>query len=104
MKIQFNTDKSTKGDERNQDFFSSQIAAELYRYQYHITRIEVHLTDENGGKEGINDKLCLLEARLEGRKPIAVSNKADTIEKAISGSIDKLKNSLETIIGRLQKY
>ncbi|MBK8516757.1 MAG: hypothetical protein IPL55_10905 [Saprospiraceae bacterium] len=26
------------------------------------------------------------------------------LEKGIPGSIDKLKNSLETIIGRLQKY
>jgi len=31
MKIQFNTDKTINGEERNQDFFTSQIAEELNR-------------------------------------------------------------------------
>mgnify|MGYP003624565486 CR=1 FL=1 len=102
MKIQYNTDKTINGEERNQDFFSSQIAEELNRYESQITRIEVHVSDENGTKEGLKDIRCLLEARIEGRKPIAVSNQADTIEVAVSGAIDKLKASLETILGKLQ--
>ncbi len=104
MKIQFNTDKTINGEERNQDFFTSQIAEEFDRYQSHITRIEVHLSDENGKNDGFNDKRCLMEARLKGRNPIAVSNQADTVEQAVSGSIDKLKISLETILGRIQTY
>lgn len=104
MKIQFNTDKTINGEERNQDFFTSQIAEELNRYESHITRIEVHMSDENGKKEGRNNILCLLEARLEGRQPIAVSNQSDTIELAVSGAIDKLKASLETILGKLQNH
>lgn len=104
MKIQYNTDKTINGEERNQDFFSSQIAEELNRYESQITRIEVHLSDENGTKEGLKDIRCLLEARIEGRKPIAVSNQADTIEVAVSGAIDKLKASLETILGKLQNH
>jgi ribosome-associated translation inhibitor RaiA len=104
MKIQLNTDKAINGEERNQDFFTSQIAEELSRYQSYITRIEVHLSDENGKKEGWNDILCLLEARLEGRKPIAVSNQANSIKLAVSGAIDKLKASLETILGQIRNY
>ncbi|WP_445955385.1 HPF/RaiA family ribosome-associated protein [Yeosuana sp.] len=104
MKIQYNTDKTINGEERNQDFFSSQIAEELNRYESQITRIEVHVSDENGTKEGLKDIRCLLEARIEGRKPIAVSNQADTIEVAVSGAIDKLKASLETILGKLQNH
>ncbi len=104
MKIQFNTDKTINGEERNQDFFTSQIAEELDRYQSYITRIEVHLSDENGKKEGRNNILCLLEARIEGRKPMAVSNQSDTIELAVSGAIDKLKASLETTLGRIQNH
>jgi len=104
MKIQFNTDKTISGEERKEDFFSSLIEEELKRYQSHITRVEVHLSDENGKKEGINDIRCLLEARIEGKQPIAVSHQADTLKKAISGSIDKLKNSLETVIERIQHY
>jgi hypothetical protein len=104
MKIQYNTDKTISGDERHQDFFSTQIAEELDRYESYITRIEVHLSDENGKKEGKNDIQCLLEARLKGRKPMAVSNQADGIELAVSGAIEKLKASLETILGRIQNH
>lgn len=104
MQIQFNTDKTINGDERHQDFFTSQIAEELKQYQSDITRIEVHISDENGKKEGVNDIRCLLEARLEGRQPIAVSNQADTIEQSVSGAIDKLKASLKTILGRITDH
>lgn len=104
MKIQFNTDKSINGDERHQDHFTTIIVEALKRFQSHITRIEVHLSDENGKKEGLNNMLCLLEARIEGRQPIAVSCKAETIELAVKGALYKLKNSLETILGRMQNH
>ena len=55
-------------------------------------------------KEGVNDTRCLLEARMEGRQPIAVSHQADTYEQAVSGAIDKLKSSLDTIIGRIENH
>ncbi|MDZ4681964.1 MAG: HPF/RaiA family ribosome-associated protein [Saprospiraceae bacterium] len=102
MKIQFNSDKTIKGDERHQEHFTSLIAEGLTRFQSHISRIEVHLSDENGRKEGLNDMRCLLEARIEGRQPFAVSCQADTVELAVSGAIDKLKTSLETTLGRIQ--
>jgi len=104
MKIQFNTDKTVNGDERQQDFFTSQIADELERYQSEITRIEVHISDENGKKEGINDIRCLMEARLEGKQPFAVSCQADKVELAVSGAIEKLKTSLKTILGRTASH
>ena len=99
MKIQFNTDKTINGDEKQQEYYTTMIADELDRFKSQITRIEVHLSDENG-----NDMKCLLEARLEGMQAIAVSCQADTVEQAVSGAIDKLKTSLETIIGRLGKH
>ena len=104
MKIQFNTDKTINGDERHQDYFTTIIAESLKRFESHITRVEAHLSDENGNKEGKNDVLCLLEARIEGRQPIAVSCQSDTIEYAVKGALDKLKASLETILGRLQNH
>ncbi|MFT6872701.1 MAG: ribosome-associated translation inhibitor RaiA [Roseivirga sp.] len=104
MKIQFNTDKAINGDERHQDHFTAIIADALDRYESHLTRIEVHLSDENGEKEGLNSMLCLLEARMEGRQPIAVTCQADTVESSVSGAISKLKNSLETILGRIQNH
>jgi len=104
MIIQFNTDKTINGDDRHQDFFTDQIATELDRYQSHISRIEAHISDQNGKKDGFNDIQCMLEARIEGRQPIAVSAQEDTIELAVSGAIDKLKAALETIMGRMQDH
>lgn len=104
MTIQINTDKTITGEKRSIDFFTSQIAEGLQRFESHITRIEVHLKDENGKKDGFNDVSCLIEARLEGRQPIAITNQANTIDLAVSGAIDKIKTAIETILGRIQKH
>jgi hypothetical protein len=104
MEIQFNTDKTIKGNVRHQDFFTSQISDKLKRFQSNISRIVVHITDENGNKDGFNDIRCLLEARIEGMQPIAVSCKANNDELAVSGAIDKLKASLDTVLGRLSNH
>jgi len=103
MTIQFNTDKTISGEKRSEDFFRSQIAEALKRFESHLTRIEVHLKDENGKKEGINDISCVIEARLEGRQPIAITNKAASTDLAISGALDKIKTAIESIIGKMQK-
>lgn len=104
MTIQINTDKTLTGEKRSSDFFTSQISEALQRFESHITRIEVHLKDENGKKDEFNHISCVLEARLEGRQPIAITNQADTIELAVTGAIDKIKNAIETILGRIQKH
>jgi ribosome-associated translation inhibitor RaiA len=104
MKIQFNTDKTINGEERNEDFFTAKIRDGLARFESHISRIEVHIKDENGKKKGFNDILCSLEARIEGKNPIAVTHQADTIELAVSGVIDKLKASLKTILDQIKNH
>jgi ribosome-associated translation inhibitor RaiA len=104
MTIQINTDKTLTGEKRSLDFFNSQITEALQRFESNITRIEVHLKDENGKKGGFNDVSCVLEARLEGRQPIAITNQADTLELAITGAIDKIKTAIETILGKIQKH
>lgn len=103
MRIFFNTDKTIHWNQKHNDHFTTLIQEELERFSTHITRIEVHLSDENGPKDGLNDIRCLIEARLEGRQPIAVSDQSDTIEQSVSGAIDKMKTSLKTILERLHK-
>lgn len=98
MNIQFNTDKHMEGTETFKAPFLTLIAEELNKYSSYISRINVHISDENGDKPGPCDKRCLLEARLEGRKPIAVINLANSNETAIAGAIEKLKIDLEKIV------
>ena len=104
MTIQFNTDNNITGSEELQAPLNAAIEKSLGRFSSQITRLEVHLNDENSHKKGQKDKRCMLEARLEGMQPIAVTNNADTNEQAVKGAIDKLIASLETIIGRAKNY
>lgn len=104
MTIQFNTDKNINGNEAFTAPFIILIENELKRFSSQITRIEVHLSDEDGEKVGLKAKRCLLEARLSGMNPIVVSSQSETEEQAVSESLYKLKSSLETILGRLNKH
>ena len=101
MTIQFNSDKTIQWDQRHNEHFSSVVKDSLDRFSDHVSRVEVHLSDENGAKSGADDIRCLIEVRIEGRKPIAVSDKADTMEKAISGALDKSKAALKNAIEKM---
>ena len=76
MQIQINTDHNIDGREALAAQVSGTIETALSRFSDHITRVEVHLSDENGGKNGLNDKRCMLEARLERHRPITVTDEA----------------------------
>lgn len=104
MKIQFNTDKNITGSDSFTAPYIAQIESELSRFSDHITRIEVHLSDENGHKDGPNTKRCVLEARVEHLQPIAVTNLSNSFGQAIGGALDKLVASLDTRIGKLSNH
>ena len=104
MEIQFNTDKNIEGKERLENYVKGLITSSLKRFEDRVTRIEVFLSDENSHKESKLDKKCVLEARPNGLKPIAVTCQEDTIEKAINGLIDKMKASLTKVVDRLQSH
>ena len=58
------------------------------------------LETSNAGKTGPDDKHCMIEARLEGRQPTAVTHIAATLDQAVKGAADKMKRSLEsTLVG-----
>jgi ribosome-associated translation inhibitor RaiA len=104
MQIQFNTDKTIEGHERMQSHFTEEITESFKRFEDKITRVEVHVGDENNEKFGLDDKRCLIEVRLAGKNPVAVTNHADTIEKAISGATEKMKKLLNTTFEKLRTY
>jgi len=104
MQIQINTDKNVTGSEGLIASSTSLISEELSRFSHQITRVEVHFSDEDGNKDGFNDKRCMVEARLAGMNPIAVTHLANSHEEAVFRALDKLKASLKTITGRLKNY
>lgn len=104
MKIQLNTDVHIDGTEALAAQVSTTVEQALERVSAHISRVEVHLSDENGGKNGPHDQRCMLEARLEGRPPVAVTEHAATLEQAVNGAAQKLAHLLDRTLGRLHDH
>lgn len=104
MKIQINTDKNVEGHDRQVQFFSTELENELARFDNDITRVEVHLGDENGDKFGKNDSRCLIEVRIVNRTPIAVSAYEENTEKAFYTALDKIKKVLETTFDKIRQH
>ena len=101
MQVQI-TDRNIEGHEALVIQVSGVVEGALSRLSDHITRVEVHLSDENSDKKGGNDDLrCTMEARLEGRKPIAVTHQGATLDQAVDGATDKLTRSIDSALGRL---
>jgi ribosome-associated translation inhibitor RaiA len=102
MKVQISTDHNIEGHEALTAQVRGVVEAALRRISEHITRVEVHLSDENGHKSGHNDKRCMMEARLEGRQPVAATHQAATLDEAVDGAADKLTRLVESTLGRLR--
>lgn len=104
MIIQVNTDSSIEGNEALTAHVEAAVEKALGRFDEKITRVEVHLHDENAHKPGDHDKRCLLEVRIAGLQPLAVTEHADTTAKAVSGACEKMKSLVESTLGRLAKH
>ena len=101
MKILVNTDASIQGNEKLEQHTQATVQSVLGHLADHITRVEVHLSDVNSSKGGNDDKRCLMEARMVGHQPIAVTDTASSIHQAIDGASEKLKRLLDHTIGRI---
>lgn len=100
MQIQINTDHHIGGHEALVAWATGEIKSALSRHSDHITRVEVHLSDENGHKSGTSDKRCVMEARVTGRQPLAVTHHAETLYGAVTGAADKLTRLIASALGR----
>jgi ribosome-associated translation inhibitor RaiA len=103
MQVQINTDRNIEGHEALATQVSGVVESALSRFTDSITRVEVHLSDENSDKKGGNDNMrCVMEGRLEGRQPVAVTHQAATVDQAVDGAADKLTRMIESTLGQLR--
>jgi ribosome-associated translation inhibitor RaiA len=101
MQIKINTDSTIERHQGLDDHVESVVKGAVERFKEHITRVEVHLSDKNSQKLADGDNRCLMEARVTGYQPIAVSDHAAHLHLAISGAADKLKRAIDSDLGRL---
>ena len=102
MQIQANSDNHIQSSQRLEEWVRTTVESTLERYEEDLTRVEVHLSDENGDKPGPHDLRCQLEARPKGHQPVSVTHKADSLELAIDGAAEKLEHALEHLFGKLR--
>lgn len=104
MNIHVNTDNHIDGSAELITHVKSVVTDTLDRYSDRISRVEVHLNDENAHKNVGNDIRCMMEARLEGYPPVAVTERASNIHQAIDGAAEKLLAKLGSDIERRRNY
>ena len=103
MQIQINTDRNIEGNANLNERIDATLRQGLDRFLDRITRLEVHLSDEDSSaKSGDDDKRCRLEARLAGMQPILVNHEAPTVDLAVDGALSKLERSLDSVVAKLR--
>ncbi len=100
MRITLNTDSSVEGTQELEEHVVGVLESALERFRDEVSRVEVHLRDENSDKGGADDKRCMMEARVEKMDPIAVTHRADNVHSAVNGAKDKLRRALDSALGK----
>lgn len=104
MKVQVNTSNDIENKDALERWAGEYLNERLARFEQDITSIEVQITDENHAvKGGGVDKRCMLEARVNGRAPLAVTNYAPDQNLAFRGAAEKLEHALDHAFGKLDR-
>ena len=69
MDIQINTANNIAGREALTRQLEETVRSRLSRFSERLTRVEVHVGDENGDRNAGDDKRCVIEVRPAGRAP-----------------------------------
>lgn len=104
MIIQINTDATLTGHEDRREAIKDLVTNALAHFSDRISRVEVHLSDEDGRGHAKNDVRCVMEVRIAGRNPEAVTNHASVLLDAVDGAAEKLRHALEHSLGREQQH
>lgn len=104
MQFQFNSDSSVMGTENVAERVEAMVRDKLARFEERLTRVEVHVSDENGHKHGSDDKTCMIEARPRGGKPIGVTEHASKVDAAARKAATTMAQRLERVFGKEARH
>lgn len=104
MQIQFNSDSSVMGTDNVAERIAAQLRNKLARFEQRLTRLEVHVSDENGRKGGGDDKTCTIEARPRGGRAIGVTEHAADVDAAARKAASTLAQRLERHFGKAERH
>jgi ribosome-associated translation inhibitor RaiA len=104
MKVQIDHDDHVRSNASRAEEIEAMLRSSLGRFGDSITSVQVHLSDENGPRFGLEDKRCLMEARVARREPIVVSHRASSVRQAVGGAASKLERSIDQILKRMRSH
>lgn len=105
MQIQINTDNHIDATANMIGNLQGLVADKLQRFSSRLTRVELHLTDENSSSKGGDDDIrCVMEARINGMQPVSVTERSANVEQAVRGALDKMRARLDTTLGKLSNH
>lgn len=93
--IEVRVSHSLKGSAGLEAHVQEVVGAAVARFAERVTRVEVHLSDDNAGKGG-DDKRCVIEARPASKAPVSTTATAATVHKAINAAAGKMKRLLSS--------
>ena len=102
MQVQLNTDHNIDGVEALGAHVTAVLEDSLERFAHQISRVEVHLSDESGGKGGDDSVRCMMEVRIDGHQPIAVTDHSGLVHQAVAGATTKAEHAVEHLLGRIR--
>ncbi len=103
MQVIINSDNQVDLNSDSIQHWQGEITNSLHRYGDWITRVEVHLTDENSNsKGGVSDIRCLLEARPAEKQPVSVEVRGPSAEHALADGIQTLNRRLGAMIDKIR--
>ena len=97
MDIHVSTDNHIHGDERVTEVAENAVNTDLGHMNDWLTRVEVHLKDQNADKKGPANIRCTMEARPRGLAPMAAHADAANIAAALKGAASKLRGRLQSM-------
>lgn len=104
MQVQFNSDSSVMGTQNVAERIEAQVRDRLSRFEDRLTRLVVHVRDENGRKGGDDDKACTIEARPRSGRAIGVTAHASDVDTAARQAANTLAQRLERHFGKGEKH
>ena len=99
MQIQISADNHIEAHENLEARISAVVQRAAGHFKNQISSVEVHLSQE-GHSRGFDNKCCVLEVRIEGLHPTAVTEHASDLMQAVDGAADKMKHMLDATLQR----
>lgn len=100
MQFQFNSDNQTDAGADTARQVEELVGTRLSRIADRLTRVEVHVGDIDGPRDGADDKRCAIEIRPQGMSPISATAHGPTLERAVTSGADKVLQAFERQVGK----